>query len=472
MQVQPVTVGPIVGATTATAVRLWGRGKYEKIQSGPRRCFGVARIRQAKAGSSYRQPQYFKMNPNFDMTGITIFDNLKAESRYNYQMGWFFSDLELDEVQADSRPLDWDIIPTYHFTTGSALNDRSRSFIFGSCRYLLRLFGGTYFDNRGDKTFRSILRQIRDQGQRTDAIFMIGDQIYADDLNFLHADDSISEYLQRYRDAFSQPHIRELMSHVPTYMTLDDHEIEDGWPAHSTDHDWMIKYPAAIHAYKIYQISHSPLFERKGNRLTGIPNKYWYAFSDGCADFFFTDTRTERYLPKEPAEKEIISQAQMEAVKAWLADGSGRVKFLVSAVPVFPGTKMSNSDKWGGFPNQQSELLDFIWQEKIEKVVFLSGDVHSSLSAELVKEGDTTGFKVISVISSPYYWPYPHNPRRVFNLKGKIKSTLSHNVYRVVNAGRVVSTDNFTRVTVDLAGLEVTVYGRKGNTLSRRTIPF
>ena len=472
MKVQPVTVGPIVGATTDTAVRLWGRGKFEKIQSGPRRCFGVARIREAKAGSSYRQPQYFKMNPNFDMTGIAIFNDLKAETRYNYQMGWFFSDLELDEVQADTRPLDWDIIPTQHFTTASANDNQARSFIFGSCRYLLRLFGGSWFDNRGDKTFRSILRQIEDEERQTDAILMLGDQIYADDLNFFLADESVSEFLRRYRDAFSQPHISKLMSQIPTYMTLDDHEIEDGWPAHSSEHDWMIKYPAAIHAFKIYQISHSPVFKVAGDRLVGIPNKYWYTFSDGCADFFVSDTRTERYLPKKKKEREIISQEQMEAIKAWLADGSGRVKFFVSGVPVFPGTKMANDDKWGGFPTQQSDLLDFIWDEQIERVVFLAGDVHSSLSAELVRKGDASGFKVISLISSPYYWPYPHNPRRAFNLKGKIKSTLSGHTYQVQNAGKVVSTDNFTRVTVDMAGVKVEVYGRKGELLDERILTF
>ena len=162
----------------------------------------------------------------------------------------------------------------------------------------------------------------------------------------------------------------------------------------------------------------------------------------------------------------------MKAIKEWLADGSGRVKFLVTAVPVFPGTKMANNDKWGRFPTQQSELLDFIWDEQIERVVFLSGDAHSSLSSELIKKGDASSFKVISLISSPYYWPYPHNPRRAFNLRGKIKSTLSGDTYQVVNPGKVVATDNFTRVTVDMAGVKVEIYGRKGNLLDERTMIF
>jgi alkaline phosphatase D len=93
----------------------------------------------------------------------------------------------------------------------------------------LRLFGGSWFDNRGDKTFRSILEQI-ERGEPLDRVLMVGDQIYADDLNFLSPDEQVDEYLARYRDAFSQKYVKKMMSQVPVFMTLDDHEIENDWP--------------------------------------------------------------------------------------------------------------------------------------------------------------------------------------------------------------------------------------------------
>ncbi len=219
-------------------------------------------------------------------------------------------------------------------------------------------------------------------------------------------------------------------------------------------------------------MSHSPIFEVVGDRIVGTPDRFWYTFQDGCCDFFVTDARTERYLPLDKNEWQIISDQQMNALKTWLNDGSRRVKFVISSVPVFPGTKSSSDDKWNGFPDQQSELLDFIWENQIPRVVILSGDVHSSLSAELVKRGDTSGYKVIGVTSSAYYWPYPHNPRRAFDLHGTIESTRSNNVYQVVNPGDVYSTDNFTRVTASLTRIKVDVYGRKGNQLGTRTIRF
>ncbi len=267
VKIRPLTVGPILGWTSGQTARMWGRGALELTDSGPRRCFGIARVRPSSS-SHFRQPVFFKMNPNFDMTGVMQFEELEPERSYEYQMGYFFSDLDLPDLTRD-YPVDWNGIDTISFRTGAEDKTRARSFISGSCRYLLRLFGGSWFDNRGDKTFRSILRQIN-QGIQTDMVFMTGDQVYADDLNFIAPDKTLQEYNARYQDAFSQPYIRELMGRVPTYMILDDHEIEDNWPAAATNTDWTVKYPAAIHAYQTYQSSHSPLLPMTSeNRMAG-----------------------------------------------------------------------------------------------------------------------------------------------------------------------------------------------------------
>ena len=41
--------------------------------------------------------------------------------------------------------------------------------------------------------------------------------------------DNFEEFQSRYVNAFGSPHMRELLSHFPHYMILDDHEIEDNW---------------------------------------------------------------------------------------------------------------------------------------------------------------------------------------------------------------------------------------------------
>jgi alkaline phosphatase D len=463
MKLRPLTVGPIIGATTGASARVWGRGRLELTSNGPRRCFGAARLRP-HGSFSYGEPTFFKMNPNFDMTGVVRFEELGPEREYDYQIGWFFSELDLTDLQPDF-PLDWSDINKATFETGAADETSARAFIFGSCRYLLRLFGRSWFDNRGDKTFRSILNQI-DAGVRTNHMLMIGDQIYADDLNIIAADETLDAYFERYREAFSQPYIAELMSRVPTYMTLDDHEIEDGWPAHASLRDYVVKYPAAIHALVAYQLSYSPLLSMVApNKMVGVPRKLWYTFQDGCCDFFVTDTRTERYFGQDEYDRRIISDQQMDALKSWLADGSGRVKFVVTSVPFFPDPMNldDRSDKWSGFLWQRTQILDLIREENVKRVVFLGGDLHLSVTSELVSPG-APEFKVLSIISSPFFWPYPSAGWHRFQLSGNLASTSMH-TYELANSSRVRTTDLFTRISTGLERLGMQVFSRKGELL-------
>jgi alkaline phosphatase D len=463
MRIQPPTVGPIVGYTPSDQVRLWLRGEFHKTPDGYRRCFGVAQLKLP--GQPFGSPQFVKLPPYFDMTGVCAFSGLLAETNYEYRAGWFFAETELENLDA-SQEMDWSKSVSGRFRTGSANDQQERSYAVGSCRYLLRFFGGSFFDERGDKSFSSILNQIehKTNPQQIDALVMVGDQIYADDLNFVAPDTTIDQYLERYREAFTQPYLRKLMGRVPTYMVLDDHEIEDNWPSKATEKDRVKIYPNAIHSYQIYQCSHSPLFGLDANnRLTGTPDYFWYIFRDGCCDWFVMDSRTERVWSSDPNKRRMISEIQMAALLNWLNDKSGRVKMVVTSVPFFPDLKSESEDKWSGFVPERTRILDFILANQIRKVVFLSGDVHCSFSVELNTEEDPA-FKVISVVSSSFFWPYPHMDSGEFAFDDFIKSS-SQNSYQVVNASAVFSTDNFARVTVNPNEMTISFFKRKGELL-------
>lgn len=464
-KVLPLTVGPILGYTTGASARLWGRAALELVAGRPRPCTGVARIRPA-GGRRYGAPLFFPMNPNFDMTGVVQFGGLTPETAYEYQIGFIFGDFAGLAVEPAAAPtLDWTGQPMFALRTAAMLKTRPRSFVFGSCRYLLRLFGGAWFDDRGDKTFRAILNQI-DQGVQTDLLLMIGDQIYADDLSVIGDDEQVDQFLARYRDVFSQPYIRTLMGRLPTYMILDDHEIEDNWPSHADGRDMRVKYPAAMHAYLIYQASHSPILSMSSaHQLEGIPRKLWYTFSDGCADFFVVDARTERILNDDPLDRRMINEEQMNALLRWLGDRSGRVKFVVTSVPFFPDVTDAAgcADKWCGFLRQRDRILDYIREQRVRRVVFLGGDYHSGMKSEVVCPG-APDFRVLSLVSSPFFWPYPHNLNFTFRTAGPL-ATLSGQPYTVTNSSPIFSTDHFTRVWTDLNELRSTIYSRKGDSL-------
>jgi alkaline phosphatase D len=82
------------------------------------------------------------------------------------------------------------------------------------------------------------------------------------------------------------------MASTPTYMILDDHEIEDNWPANRSHYDKALyKMPFAltksISAATARRLSGCP----DGTSTAGI-EKYWYTFADGDTDWFVMDCRT------------------------------------------------------------------------------------------------------------------------------------------------------------------------------------
>jgi len=226
---------------------------------------------------------------------------------------------------------------------------------------------------------------------------MCGDQIYADDLNLFAPDRDYDEFIAKYRAAFSLPNIRRLMSGTSTYMILDDHEIEDNWPMNAHESDKTL-YRNAMATYDIYQASHSPICSTttSGTIDRTTLKHYWYQFSDGDIEWFVTDSRTCRNLSND--NRRILDEEQEQALCKWLINSPARVKFVVTSVMFYPDRKMNGDDAWMGFPEQRLRLLEIIRQHRIRNVVFISGDVHGSLTSRLTHSEDPD-FEVHTVVS-------------------------------------------------------------------------
>lgn len=162
----------------------------------------------------------------------------------------------------------------------------------------------------------------------------------------------------------------------------------------------------------------------------------------------------------------MVSTEQMMALKTWLSDGAEAVKFVATPTPMFPDAESPTEDTWSGFIEQRNEILRFIQEKKIPRVVFLSGDVHCAVSAKLTSSTDPD-FSVLSLISSAFYWPYPNSWEP--QLDGPLYESNEH---KVEGASRVVRNDNFSRVTVTLDELTVEVFDRKGKSLTKTEFAF
>ncbi|MDT0330415.1 alkaline phosphatase D family protein [Nocardiopsis lambiniae] len=131
----------------------------------------------------------------------------------------------------------------------------------------------------GPDMLRATARRLaREPVEGNLTLLLIGDQVYADEIQesmraFLRAhrartgedgpEDEVvhySEYAELYRQAWSDPQVRWLLSTVPTLMVFDDHDIRDDWNTSAAwrrsmdGHPWWrARVTSGLGAYWVYQ---------------------------------------------------------------------------------------------------------------------------------------------------------------------------------------------------------------------------
>lgn len=551
-------LGPIVGHTTSRTSRIWVRADPETDggdhPESSRRTLAVLGV-LSKNGRALNPVEtfYFRLHREFDRSGSielgadTPGFALEPDSEYAVRVGCLVLDdameddaeFESDELlkrlprstvwREDLKRLDptkaGALVRTFPSEgEGGGEGEGGRepagrvSFLLGSCRYpgLLwkvrhsdRIFGpmaaladspalaeDTALAEGGSDAAPGVL----DDMDRPQFVLMVGDQIYADLFNrripFGRAD-TYREFRDRYLTAFGSPNIRRLMQRLPTYMILDDHEIEDNWSQDRLRRS--ARYPLftiAIDAYLSYQWSHGP--RTWGRRL-------YYRFDCGGYPFFVLDTRTQRFVEGRPgdlSQNHLLGRptlpgappGQLLRLLTWLEEQQrerGNVPKFVVTSGVFAPSPMSartpmaetdpqaleRSDGWPGFPNTRGAVLRRIVDAAVQNVVFLSGDIHCCNVAELFFSGSPGAeeLKAFSVTSSAFYWPFPfadgepsdfvHDSRAegqedTFSFEDGDGRRLTMD-YRARNFSQE---DNFSHVSVDRATrcLRVRVFDAKG----------
>ena len=515
------SIGPIVGHTTTNSVRIWMRGS----DGAPGRTVGVAALYNADGNYLAESVRYLRLCREYDRTGVVDFTELNPETSYIVRLGSLTLDstdamatVEDDELfsklpKPEALRDDLEKLPPEEsmarFTTYPVSADNGLSFIFGSCRYP----GLLWTAKKTDRIFGAILEKFRSSNAPR-FLMMVGDQIYADKLNKLipiERADTPSEFHERYVTAFTSPNMRALLRTVPTYMILDDHEIEDNWVKGRMDRDAekRLLFQTAISAYMSYQWIHCPRNYGPRGEVSGADgDKLFYSFECSGYPFFVMDSRTQRIrddhdynlddnhllgYPSKPSAPGY--QGQVNILCDWLVSQQqkfgDRPKFIVSPSVFVPNgietaggdederarRKKCEDDSWAAFPATRRQLLQAIVNGSIQNVVFLCGDVHCSCIAEISFTHKTIGplpVRAFCITSSALYWPWAFADGDPLSF---VHDSIQENDDFVVNDNVVMNykaygfeqDDNFTRIDVIHDEIIVQNYDRDGKALGNKT---
>lgn len=529
----PLSVGPIVGHATATSARVWARA-HENADTA--RTIGIAALFKGKTVIK-KTARYFRLQREFDRTGTTDFIDLKPDTRYNVRLGSLALDSvdpmetsSLEEITKKLPPAEiWleelkklpDEACQASFTTFPEKTGEF-SFVFGSCRYPETLWG----KKLSDAIFQAIHDRCNSkklaEADKPRFTLMVGDQIYADLFNRLipiGRADTEEEFRSRYVDAFTTVNMRGLLSSTPTYMILDDHEIEDNWSFSriKKDPEKRSLFLTAIQFYRSYQWLHGPTTEYGSNAL-------YYYFNYGQYPFFVLDVRSKRLRHEESTLSQLFSigrfhdckevintehhllgrpkksenedyRSQLDDFCQWLIDTQKRVgnipKFVVSPSVFAPNTVESakddygkfKDDSWPAFPTTRAKVLKTIVENDVQNVVFLTGDVHCSNCARVTFEksdGSELPITLYDITSSAFYWPFPFadgEPEEFIHDSKKEDDPFTFNtdkgdVTMHYTASNFCQEDNFSQVNVTASGLRVRYFDKDGKPLSDIELPL
>jgi len=318
------------------------------------------------------------------------------------------------------------------------------SFMLGSCTFL----NDSIYDRPGKPYGQdpSILKSMA----QTPADFMIwtGDNLY-----LREADWSSAWGIGRRNSVHrARPELADVLAIRPNYAIWDDHDFGPN----DSNRSYELA-PSSTHYFKEYWANKS-----FGENDRGIYSKFSY--SD--AEFFLLDDRSFRdanQLPdstdgKVNLNKRFLGETQLNWLRNALISSEARFKFIICGSQVL--NAYADKECMRKYPSDFYALTQFIQQEKISGIMFISGDRHFT---ELLKVEGISAYPLYEYTCSPITsGPY-----------AKIaESAEGKNPLRV--EGTLFADNNFGRLKVIGAGKErkvvIETFNRKGELVWSREL--
>ena len=249
----------------------------------------------------------------------------------------------------------------------------------------------------------SVLDQLRLPA--VDAWLFIGDTIYGDDprssgLNAM----TLQDYFAKYRENREDAALRDILATAGTYLQWDDHEVRNDFAGASPI--WMIS-PRMTNGNKAFRV-YNPIRESMTDPMQLYRSFRWgslaeffliddrqyrspkYTCCNTAAEsgFVLTDDDTTCHVSGEALAPSAACNTAMAdssrtilgaAQKAWLESGlmnsTATFKFIMNGPPITQLIFVPY-DRWEAWPAERNEILDFITNNGINNVIWLSTDLH------------------------------------------------------------------------------------------------
>ncbi len=383
--------GPMVGYSSMREVGLWIQTKSESDV--------VIKYWNINEPQKKFTTNSVKTEKNKAFTAKLIADNLEPGQLYNYEV----------YVNNVKVPIEYEL----RFQTQKLWQWREDppdfSFVTGSCFYV----NEEIYDRPG-KPYGSDYQIVESiYKAKPDFMLWLGDNYYLREADW----DSWTGILHRITHTRSLPELQPLLGSVHHYAIWDDH---DYGPNNSNRGFWNKQRTLA--AFKLFWVNPSFGIENEGGITT------YFQWAD--VDFFLMDNRYFR-APNELADsyKPLLGDKQIE----WLIDNlvTSNAPFKIIAI----GGQTLNPVTGRGietyqlFGEEKKKLFELIEKNKIEGVIFLSGDRHHS---EISKFERINAYPIYEITSSSL-------------TAGVSPGKEEKNPYRI---GESVDQHNFAKITI------------------------
>jgi alkaline phosphatase D len=254
------------------------------------------------------------------------------------------------------------------------------SFLAGSCLYI----NDSAYDRPGVPYGKST--DILNSMANTPADFMLwlGDNVYMREADY----SSVSGMERRYLHTRSEPKLQPLLAKMNHYAIWDDHDYGDNDANKTFEHKLT---------------SHNLFSEYWANRSSNYlyEDGIYYSFKHSDVEFFMLDDRwfrDESNLNEQFIAKTQLGAKQLDWLKNKLAHSKAVFKFVCVGGQFL--NEHTNKESFNLYKKERQEIIQFIVDQKISGVVFLTGDRHHT---ELLKNDAVTatlGYPLYDLTSS------------------------------------------------------------------------